>query len=63
MSDYGRSTQLPMSLPQARQVGGWLWIGPEDRIPRGGPLSVLFRDVAVDGYHRIGDIVIVTPLC
>jgi hypothetical protein len=62
-SDYSRSTPLPMSLPEGRQIGGWIWVGPDSRIPKGSPLTVRFRNVAVDGYHRIGDVVIATPLC
>jgi hypothetical protein len=62
-TDYSRSTPLPMTLKPGEVATGWLWIGPESRLDNQGPLTVHFRNVAADGYHAIGDVVIATPLC
>ncbi len=60
-SSYRMGTAFPMTLPAGYDELGYLWLGPQSRLPSSG--VVRFRDVATDGYHQVGDVVIATPLC
>ena len=62
-SDYSRSTPFPMTLTPGEVVTGWLWFGPQSKVPAGIPLEIRFRDVATNGYHSVADVVISAPLC
>jgi len=62
-SGYARSTPLPMTLAPGKVLTGWLWFGPQGRVPRNTLLTVRFRDVASNGYRAVGDVVISAPLC
>jgi len=62
-SDFLRSTHFPMSLAARTTYTGWLWIGPAAQLRSKGDPQLVFRDLAADGYTRIGDLVISTPLC
>jgi hypothetical protein len=62
-SDYRRSTQLPGTLEAGESVTGWLWLG--DTAAFGGTTTVTltFPAVALDSYHRIGDLQLTTTAC
>lgn len=54
---YRQSTQLPGDVDSGQSVSGWLYI-PIDpsSVHAGDVLHVRFTDVAMDGYHTVGDI-------
>jgi hypothetical protein len=54
--DYPRSTHLPGDVNAGETVSGWLYLPIEIR--PGQSLEVRFRDVAVDGYMTVGDVVL-----
>jgi hypothetical protein len=62
-SDYRRSTQLPGTLGPGQPVTGWLWLG--DFMTLGGrqKVTLSFPGVALDSYHRVGDLNVETELC
>ena len=62
-SDYSRSSQLPLRLEPGRTYSGWFWLGPTDRLRQYSKAQLVLRNVAVDGYRTVGDIVIDTTLC
>ncbi|HET9410882.1 MAG TPA: hypothetical protein VFO75_03255, partial [Candidatus Dormibacteraeota bacterium] len=63
-SDYRRSTPFSMALaPGPSLFSGWLYFGPRERLGGLGTATVRFRDIAVDGYRKTGDISIPTALC
>jgi len=63
-SDYRRSTPFAMALePGPSMFAGWLYFGPRDRLGSLDAATVRFRNIAVDGYRKIGDILIPTALC
>jgi hypothetical protein len=62
-SDYSRSTPFAMTLLPGFQQTGWLWLGPQAKIPASSTVTVRFRDIAADGYRSIGDVSIPTALC
>lgn len=64
-SDYRRSTPFSMALePEPGLLrAGWLYFGPRDRLGGLSTATVRFRDIAVDGYQKTGDISIPTALC
>ncbi len=62
-SSYLRSTRLPMTLEPGYDARGWLWFGPRDRVGDWSPVTFRLRDVATEGYTRVGDISIATALC
>jgi hypothetical protein len=62
-SDYRRSTPFEMALPPGSFMSGWLYFGPRERLGGLDSATVRFRDIAVDGYRKIGDISISTALC
>jgi MFS family permease len=63
-SDYRRSTPFSMALaPGYPGFAGWLYFGPRDHLGGLGAATVRFRDIAVDGYRKTGDISIPTALC
>jgi membrane-bound ClpP family serine protease len=59
---YLKSTQLPGDIDPGQTVKGWLYVplDPSD-LHAGRTLQLTFRDVAVDGYRTVGDIVISIP--
>jgi 4-amino-4-deoxy-L-arabinose transferase-like glycosyltransferase len=59
---YLKSTQLPGDIDPGQTVKGWLYV-PLDpsNLHAGRTLQLTFRDVAVDGYRTVGDIVISIP--
>jgi hypothetical protein len=62
-SDYRRSTQLPGTLEAGESVTGWLWLGDHSSLDGAGTVTLTFPGVAVDSYHRIGDLELTTDLC
>jgi hypothetical protein len=62
-SDYRRSTPFGMALPPGSFASGWLYFGPRGRLGGLATATVRFRDIAADGYRKIGDISISTALC
>ena len=62
-SDYRRSTQLPGTLGDRQPVTGWLWLGDVATLGGGQMVTLTFPGVAVDSYHRIGDLIVATELC
>ncbi len=62
-SDYRRSTQLPGTLEAGQSVTGWLWLGDREALGRTRTVTLTFPAVAVDSYHRIGDLQLATALC
>lgn len=60
-SNYRLGTQFPMTLPIGYDQTGYLWLGTQRQVT--GATAVRFRDVAADGYHAVGDLVIPTALC
>lgn len=62
-SDYRRSTQLPGTLEAGESVTGWLWLGDRQALGGARAVTLTFPGVAVDSYHRIGDLELTTNLC
>ena len=63
-SDYRRSTPFALALgPGPGFTSGWLYFGPRERMGSLGTVTVRFRNIAVDGYRKTGDISIPTALC
>lgn len=56
-ADYARSTHLPGDIDPGATVSGWIYIPVQTR-PGGQPVAVRFRDVAVDNYRTVGDVVL-----
>jgi hypothetical protein len=55
--EYRQSTQLPGDVEPGQSVSGWLYIPLDPSAVRSGQvLHVRFLDVAMDGYHTLGDI-------
>lgn len=63
VADYSRSSQLPGTLEAGQVVAGWLRLGPANHIRGDAQVAVVFRDVAENGYHQVGDLGLVTTLC
>jgi hypothetical protein len=55
-ADYARSMQLPGDIDPGQSVAGWIFIPIETR--PGQSVAVRFRDVAVDGYRTVEDVVL-----
>jgi hypothetical protein len=62
-ADYRRSYQLPGTLDAGEYVTGWLWLGDRGTLGGTGTVTLTFPGVALDAYHRIGDLVLTTQLC
>ena len=62
-SDYRRSTPMPMTFAPGSVYAGWLWIGPETKLHDLPDASLYLRDLATDGYQRIGDLELPVNLC
>jgi hypothetical protein len=56
IGDYARSTHLPGDLDPGETVSGWIYV-PLVAEP-GSVLQVRFPNVALDGYHTVGDVTI-----
>lgn len=55
-ADYARSTHLPGDIGPGETVSGWIYAPVDTRSVQS--LEVRFRDVAVDDYRTVGDVVI-----
>ncbi|HKW73671.1 MAG TPA: hypothetical protein VJQ08_12715 [Candidatus Dormibacteraeota bacterium] len=55
-ADYGRSTHLPGDIDPGAAASGWIFI-PIETQP-GQSVTVRFRDVAVDNYQTVADVVL-----
>jgi len=55
-ADYARSTHLPGDIGPGETVSGWIYAPVDTRSSQS--LDVRFRDVAVDDYQTVGDVVI-----
>jgi hypothetical protein len=62
-SDYRRSTQLPGTLQADQAVTGWLWLGDPGALSGTRSAALSFPGVAIDSYHQIGDLQVMTELC
>ncbi|HEV2035842.1 MAG TPA: hypothetical protein VGU71_16890 [Candidatus Dormibacteraeota bacterium] len=62
-SDYRRSTQLPGTLEAGESVTGWLWLGDRRTLSGTETVTLTFPGVALDAYHRIGDLKLTAHLC
>ena len=62
-SDYRRSTQLPGTLQAGESVTGWLWLGDRGALAGAGTITLTFPGVALDSYHQVGDLTVMTTLC
>ena len=58
ISDFNRSTPLPLAFAPGHSYDGWLFFGRPKQVT-----SIRFRDLAADGYTTIGDLSIRTALC
>ncbi len=56
MAEYARSTHLPGDIEPGETVSGWIYAPIEAR--PGQSLEVRFRDIAVDDYRAVGDVVL-----
>jgi hypothetical protein len=60
---YLKSTQMPGDIDPGQTQKGWLYVPLDPSELRSGrTLQLTFRDVAVDGYRTVGDIVIAIPV-
>jgi len=55
-ADYARSTHLPGDIDPGQTVSGWIYAPVDARTSQ--LLEVRFRDVAVDDYASVGDLVL-----
>jgi len=55
-ADYARSTHLPGDIDPGETVSGWIYAPVDARTDQS--LEVRFRDVAVDDYATVGDVVL-----
>ena len=55
-ADYARSTHLPGDIDPGETVSGWIYAPVDARTNQS--LEVRFRDVAVDDYATVGDVVL-----
>ena len=55
-ADYARSTHLPGDIDPGQTVSGWIYAPVDARTSQ--LLEVRFRDVAVDDYASVGDLVV-----
>ncbi len=54
---------FPVALAGRTTYTGWLFIGPNTRIGGQADRSLFLRDLAANGYSRIRNLEIPTPLC
>lgn len=62
-SDYRRSTQIPGTLEAGESVTGWLWLADHATLGGSRAVTLTFPGVALDSYHRIGNLELATTLC
>ncbi len=56
---YAASDRFPETLTPGQAVSGWIRLsGDHARLASGNRLRFLFRDVAADDYHDVGDLVV-----
>jgi len=55
-ADYARSTHLPGDIDPGETVSGWIYAPVDARSVQS--LEVRFRDIAIDDYRTVGDVVL-----
>jgi hypothetical protein len=56
---YAASDPFPEDLQPGEAVSGWVRLGGDhQRLASAGRLNFLFRDVAADRYHDVGDLAV-----